>query len=157
MATWRTVLLRTSGAALLGAAMCAAAGAAAQTSASKPAPDCTTYPCGHIESIVRSTTTEGWTPLGAGTYGSTGMGGNPPAAVTTYQFGPGLKPGGLVVQGAAGGAAYQKTPSSYQKPRWNVTVKLDSGQKRIVSLAFEPYVREGDYVRVVGNNVELVD
>jgi hypothetical protein len=36
-------------------------------------------------------------------------------------------------------------------------VKLDSGQTRIVSLAFEPYVREGDYVRVVGNNVELVD
>jgi len=157
MATARTVLLRICCSAVLGATLCIGTGAAAQTSASTLAPDCTTYPCGHVESIVQSTTTEGWTPLGAGTYNSTGMGGNPPAAVTTYQFGPGLKPGGLVVQGAAGGAAYQKTPSSYQKPRWNVTVKLDSGQKRIVSLAFEPYVREGDYVRVVGNNVELVD
>ena len=155
-ATLRTVLLRIIRAAVFGVGVFAAAGATAQTSASTLAPDCTTWPCGHIESIVQSTTTEGWTPLGAGTYASTGMGGTP-AAVTNFQFGPGLKPQGMVLLGAAGGAAYQKAPNSYQKPRWNVTVKLDNGQKRVVSLAFEPYVREGDYVRVVGNNVELVD
>jgi hypothetical protein len=155
-ATWRTVLLRISGAAVFGAGAFAAAGVAAQSSASTLAPDCTTWPCGHIESIVQTTTTENWTPLGAGTYGSTGMGGTP-AAVTNYQWGPGMKPQGMVLLGAAGGAAYQKSPNSYQKPRWNVTVKLDGGQKRVVSLSFEPFVREGDYVRVVGNNVELVD
>jgi hypothetical protein len=38
-----------------------------------------------------------------------------------------------------------------------VTVKLDNGQVRVVSLGFEPYVREGDRVRVSGNNVELLD
>ena len=154
--TIRTVLLRISGTAVFGIAAFAAAAATAQTSASTLAPDCTTWPCGHIESIVRTTSTETWTPLGAGTYNSTGMGGTP-AAVTNFQFGPGMKPQGMVLLGAAGGAAYQKSPNSYQKPRWNVTVKLDSGQTRIVSLAFEPYVREGDYVRVVGNNVELVE
>lgn len=154
-ATMRTVLLRISGAAVLGVAVLTGAAAAAQTSASTLAPDCTTWPCGHIESIVQTMTRESWTPLGAGTYGSTGLGGTP-AAVTNFQFGPGQKPQ-MVLLGAAGGAAYQKTPSSYEKPRWNVTVKLDNGQKRVVSLAFEPYVREGDYVRVVGNNVELID
>lgn len=154
-ATTRTVLLRVSGAAVLGIAALTAAAVVAQTSASTLAPDCTTYPCGHIESIVQTTSTENWTPLGAGTYNSTGMGGTP-AAVTNFQFGPGQKPQ-MVLLGAAGGAAYQKAPNSYQKPRWNVTVKLDNGQKRVVSLAFEPYVREGDYVRVVGNNVELID
>jgi hypothetical protein len=156
MATLRTLFCRAFGVALFAAAIGASAGAAAQTSASTLAPDCTTWPCGHVESIVQSTSTEGWTPLGAGTYGSTGMGGTP-AAVTNIQFGPGLKPQGMVLLGAAGGAAYQKTPNSYQKARWNVTVKLDSGLTRVVSLGFEPYVREGDYVRVVGNNVELVD
>jgi len=156
MATLRTLSCRACGVVLFAAAILASAGAAAQTSASTLAPDCTTWPCGHVESIVQSTSTESWTPLGAGTYGSTGMGGTP-AAVTNIQFGPGLKPQGMVLLGAAGGAAYQKTPNSYQKARWNVTVKLDSGLKRVVSLGFEPYVREGDYVRVVGNNVELVD
>jgi hypothetical protein len=38
-----------------------------------------------------------------------------------------------------------------------VTVKLDSGRSRVLTLAYEPYVREGDRVRVAGNSVELVD
>ena len=156
MASLRSLVRRACRTALLAAAIGTSAAAAAQTSASTLAPDCTTWPCGHVESIVRSTSTESWTPLGAGSYGSTGMGGTP-AAVTNMQFGPGLKPQGMVLLGAAGGAAYQKTPNSYEKARWDVTVKLDSGLKRVVSLRFEPYVREGDYVRVVGNNVELVN
>jgi hypothetical protein len=155
MATLRILSCRACGAALVAAALCASAGAVAQTGTSTLAPDCTTWPCGHVESIVQSTTTESWTPLGAGTYGSTGIGGTP-AAVTNIQFGRGQKPQ-MVLLGAAGGAAYQKTPNSYQKVRWNVTVKLDSGLTRVLSLGFEPYVREGDYVRVVGNNVELVN
>jgi hypothetical protein len=156
MATLRSLIRRAGGVALVAAAFGASVDAAAQPNPSTLAPDCTTWPCGHVESIVQSTSTESWTPLGAGTYGSTYMGGQP-AAITNMQFGPGLKPQGMVLLGAAGGAAYQKTPNSYQKARWNVTVKLDSGLTRVVSLSFEPYVREGDYVRVVGNNVELVD
>lgn len=156
MPTLRRSIVRAGGALLFAAGLGVCAPAPAQTNASTLAPDCTTWPCGHVESIVQSTSTESWTPLGAGTYGSTAMGGTP-AAVTSFQFGPGMKPQGMVLLGAAGGAAYQKTPGSYQKARWNVTVKLDSGLTRVVSLGFEPYVREGDYVRVVGNNVELVD
>ena len=50
-----------------------------------------------------------------------------------------------------------KSPNAYEQPRWEVTVKLDSGQKRVVTVAYEPFVREGDRVRVAGNSVELVD
>jgi hypothetical protein len=28
---------------------------------------------------------------------------------------------------------------------------------RVVSVSYEPYVREGDRVRIAGNNVELLD
>jgi hypothetical protein len=38
-----------------------------------------------------------------------------------------------------------------------VTVKLDSGRTRVLTVPYEPYVREGDRVRIAGNNVELVD
>ena len=59
--------------------------------------------------------------------------------------------------GAGGGAAYRKTPNQYDQPRWEVTIKLDNGQKRVVTVAYEPFVREGDRVRVAGNSLELVD
>ncbi len=62
-----------------------------------------------------------------------------------------------MVLGAAGGADYKRTPESYEQRRWDVVVKLDSGGVRIVSLSYEPYVREGDRVRISGNNVELLD
>jgi outer membrane lipoprotein SlyB len=45
----------------------------------------------------------------------------------------------------------------YEKPRWEVTVRMDNGQPRIVSLAYEPYVQEGDRVRISGRNVELIE
>ena len=38
-----------------------------------------------------------------------------------------------------------------------MTIKLDNGQKRVVTVAYEPFVREGDRVRVAGNSLELVD
>jgi outer membrane lipoprotein SlyB len=63
----------------------------------------------------------------------------------------------MVLLGSSGGANYRKSPNSYEKPQWQVTVKLDSGRTRVLTLAYEPYVREGDRVRVAGNNVELVD
>jgi hypothetical protein len=114
--------------------------------------------CGKVESIQRSTVKQQWTPLGTGV----GVGGAPslgdsPAGVTSYRIGPGLSNQGMVVLGAAGGAAYRQTPNSAERPRWDVTVKLDAGGVRIVSLSYEPFVREGDRVRVMGNNVELLD
>ena len=132
----------------------AASGAAAPPSAASI--ECGA--CGKVESIRQTTARQQWTPLGSGV----GVGGVPdlgsaPAGVTSYKIGPGLSNQGLVVLGSAGGAAYKKTPNSYEQVRWEVTVKLDSGAVRIVTLSYEPYVHEGDRVRVAGNNVELLE
>jgi outer membrane lipoprotein SlyB len=115
-----------------------------------PSDDC--GQCGRVVSIRQSTVKEQWTPLGT----ATGFNSDARAA-TMYQIGPGLTNQGKVMVGAAGGAAYQKTPNAYEKPRWEVTVKLDGGQTRVVTLAYEPYVVEGDRVRISGRSVELVD
>jgi outer membrane lipoprotein SlyB len=128
-------------------------GAAGQSAAA--APDCTSYPCGRVESIKQTSVKQQWTPLGAGIAQEPGQAGG--RVATTVQIGPGLSNQGLVTLGAGGGAAYRKSPNAYDKPRWEVTVKLDSGQTRVVTLAFEPFVREGDRVRVAGNSLELVD
>jgi len=63
--------------------------------------------------------------------------------------------GALVLVGAAGGAVYAKRPNSYQRPRWDVTVKLDTGATRVLPQLYEPLLREGDRVRVFGTQVEL--
>jgi hypothetical protein len=115
-------------------------------------------PCGKVESIRQTTAKQQWTPLGTGV----GVGGVPdvgdaPAGVTSYRIGPGLSNQGMVVLGSAGGAAYKKTPNSYEPKRWEVTVKMDGGGVRTVTLSYEPYVHEGDRVRVAGNNLELLD
>ena len=121
-----------------------------------PATGCTAW--GKVESIRQTTTQQQWQPLGTGV----GVGGAPslgetPVGVTSYRIGPGLSNQGMVVLGAAGGAAYKRTPNSYEQRRWDVTVRLDGGGTRVVSLSYEPYVREGDRVRISGNNVELLD
>lgn len=115
-------------------------------------------PCGKVESIRQTTVKQQWTPLGTGV----GVGGVPdlgasPAGVTSYRIGPGLSNQGMVMLGSAGGAAYRKTPNAYETKRWDVTVKMDNGGERIVTLSYEPYVREGDRVRVAGNNLELLE
>jgi outer membrane lipoprotein SlyB len=132
-----------------------AAKRAPQTAAA-PSDDC--GQCGKVVSIRQTTVKQSWTPLGGGI----GVGGAPdlgsqPSGMTTFQFGPGLANQGLVIIGSAGGASYQKKPNSYDQPRWEVTVKLDNGQTRVATLGYEPYVVEGDRVRVAGNNVELVE
>jgi hypothetical protein len=137
----------------------AAGGPAAPTAAVPPsieAIECGA--CGKVESIRQTTARQQWTPLGSGV----GVGGVPdlgaaPAGITSYKIGPGLSNQGMVVLGSAGGAAYKKTPNSYEQVRWEVTVKLDSGAIRIVTLSYEPFVHEGDRVRVAGNNVELLE
>jgi hypothetical protein len=114
--------------------------------------DCSTFPCGRVESITQTTVRQQWTPLGSGSsfYGDSKV-------TTSWQIGPNLSNQGMVMLGAGGGAAYKKTPNSYEQPRWEVVVKLDSGQKRVLTVAYEPFVREGDRVRVAGNSLELVD
>jgi outer membrane lipoprotein SlyB len=114
--------------------------------------DCSSFPCGRVESIRQSSVKTSWTPLG------TGSGFNSDSrTVTAFQIGPGLSNQGMVILGAGGGAAYRKSPNAYDQPRWEVTIKLDSGPKRVVTVAYEPFVREGDHVRIAGNSIELID
>jgi len=78
-------------------------------------------------------------------------------ATTQFSIGPQLKNQGLVIVGAAGGAAYAKKPNAYEKPRWDVTLKMDTGATRVVSQSYEPMLREGDRVRVLGTQLDLVN
>ena len=114
--------------------------------------DCSTFPCGRVESIVQTTVKQSWTPLGSGAGFNADN-----RVVTSFQIGPDLSNQGMVLLGAGGGATYKKTPNAYDQPRWEVTIKLDSGQKRVVTVAYEPFVREGDHVRIAGNSLELID
>jgi len=135
-------------------ALCAPAHA--QTARSTDAPDCTSFPCGKVDSIRQTSVKQSWTPLGGGA-ASASPGDYGGRVTTAFRIGPGLSNQGIVVLGAAGGADYQKKPNFYDQPRWEVTVKLDNGQKRVVTVAYEPFVREGDRVRVAGNSLELVE
>jgi outer membrane lipoprotein SlyB len=108
--------------------------------------------CGKVVSIRETKVKEQWTPLGGGASFDSDA-----RAATMFQIGPGLSNQGKVMVGAAGGAAYQKTPNAYEKPRWEVTVKMDNGQTRVTSLSYEPYVQAGDRVRISGRNVELIE
>ncbi len=119
------------------------------------APDCTSYPCGRIESIRQTTVQQSWTPLGMGVGVAPGQASG--QVTTSFQIGPGFSNQGMVILGAGGGATYRKSPNSYEQPRWEVTVKLDNGQTRVVTVAYEPFVREGDRVRVAGTSLELVE
>jgi hypothetical protein len=136
----------------LAGALAAAGALPARAQSGATGPDCTSFPCGRVESIRQTSVKESWTPLGTGASFDADS-----RAVTSYRIGPGLSNQGMVVLGASGGAAYRKSPSAYEQPRWEVTVKLDSGQKRVLTVAYEPFVREGDRVRVAGTSLELVD
>ena len=117
--------------------------------------------CGVIQSIVPVTERQHWTPLGA-IGARVGWRDGLRAACRdrrrrcrSARASP-IK--GMVVLGAAGGAAYAQKPNEYRRQRWDVTLKMDSGPPRVVSLSYEPlFVQEGDYVRVSGNNLELVN
>ena len=124
--------------------------------ASTDAPDCTSFPCGRVESIRQTTVKQPGRRSAAAASASPGD--NSGRVTTSFQIGPGLSNQGMVMLGRRRAAPrYQKTPNSYDQPRWEVTVKLDNGQKRVVTVAYEPFVREGDRVRVAGNSLELVD
>lgn len=128
------------------------AGVAAAQMTSRPATSCDN--CGVVVSIATTYQEEQWTPLGVVSPGTSVTGGN--EGRTAFAFGSdGSR--GLVLIGAAGGAVYAKRPNAYQRPRWDVTVKMDRGDTRVVSQRYEPLLREGDRVRVLGTQVELVD
>jgi outer membrane lipoprotein SlyB len=142
--------------ALLGAAVSSALPAAAQIS---PA-DAACGNCGVVQSIAPVSERQQWTPLGSIPEAGA-MGGGPagqPGSATMLSIGPGFTNRGMVVVGAAGGAAYAQKPNAYQRQRWDVTVKMDSGPPpRVINLSYEPFVQEGDRVRVFGNQLELVN
>lgn len=114
--------------------------------------------CGKIESIRPVTAKDEWTPLGTVTPGSSvaaGVNGTP-SAVTMVQIGPEFSKQGTVLIGAAGGAAYGTRPSQLNVKRWEVIVRMDGGGTRAVTQNYEPMLREGDRVRVMGTQLELV-
>ena len=116
--------------------------------------------CGVIETIVPVTERQTWTPLGSVSPGTMGVAGlsSMSGSSTQMVIGPGFTNQGMVVLGSAGGAIYAQRPNEYRRQRWDVTLKMDSGPTRVVSLGYEPLlVQEGDYVRVAGNNIELVN
>ncbi|HTP97887.1 MAG TPA: hypothetical protein VMN56_01090 [Casimicrobiaceae bacterium] len=115
--------------------------------------------CGVIQTIVPVQERQVWTPLGSVTPGSLGVAGvsGMSGSSTQMQIGPGFTNQGMVVIGAAGGAVYAQKPNEYRRTRWDVTLKMDDGTTRVVSLSYEPlFVQEGDYVRVSGNSLEQV-
>lgn len=116
--------------------------------------------CGVIQSMLPVDERQVWTPLGTvspGTISSNGLG-STPNATAQMQIGSGFSNKGMVIIGSAGGAAYAQKPSEYRRQRWEVTLKMDDGGTRVVSMGSEPlFVQEGDYVRVSGNNLELVN
>ena len=116
--------------------------------------------CGTVQTIAPVNVRQQWTPLGS-VADSSAHGGGPtggPGAATMYSIGPGLSNKGMVVVGSAGGAAYAQKPNEYQRQRWDVTIKMDSGPPpRVVNLSYEPFVQEGDRVRVLGNQIELIN
>jgi len=129
--------------------------AAAQAPA--PSPDrCDN--CGTITDIRQSTAKTTWTPLGS-TVPGTGAGdysGQPGRVTATYRIGPELKNQGMVLLGSAGGASYARRPDEAQLARWDLSVKMDAGAARSVSLGYEPPFRVGDRVRVFGTQLELI-
>jgi len=113
--------------------------------------------CGTVQSINRTTTKDQWTPLGSVSASPLGTGDTTaPSAVTMYQIGKGFSKQGTVLVGAAGGAAYQTRPRELNTSRWEVVVRMDSGGTRSVTQNYEPMLREGDRVRVMGSQLELV-
>ena len=135
-------------------ALCVLAAIASTASAQPPGDGCDA--CGVVQSIRMTTARTQWTPLGSATPAIVTPSGAQTGAMTLFAFGPQLQNQGLVMLGAAGGAAYAKRPSAYEKPRWDVTVKMDRGGTRNVSQSYEPLLREGDRVRVLGTQLELV-
>jgi outer membrane lipoprotein SlyB len=128
------------------------AGMLAATAAPVPAQEkCAN--CGRVESVRESTARTDWTPLGAMANAGASQGAADAGRVSTqYNF----TSGNMVLLGAAGGAGYAKRPNSYERPRWEIAVRMDDGSRRTVTHDYEPAVQAGDRVRVYGTQLELM-
>ncbi len=109
--------------------------------------------CGKVETIKQVKVTDQWTPLGS--TASSPTDGNP-SGVAVYQIGKGFTNQGQVLLGAAGGGSYRTKPTALNASRWEVSVRMDDGGNRTVTQNYEPMLREGDRVRVVGKQIELL-
>ncbi len=102
--------------------------------------------CGVIES-VRAVEAKGQgTGLGAVAGGVAG-------AVLGNQMGNGNGRTVMTLVGAAGGAlaGNQIEKSVRTTKHWDVSVRLENGSSRVISLATEPALHPGDHVRIVNN------
>jgi outer membrane lipoprotein SlyB len=140
-------------------ALCALLAAAACIVAALPAaaqPACTN--CGTVLSVSSVRSEQHLTSLGSlspGTLAGDGFGSQPGGVTTQFAIGRGLTNDGMVVLGAAGGAAYARRSQNAPQMRWEVSVRMDDGTRRTLSQSYEPAVGEGDRVRVYGTQLEL--
>ena len=144
--------------ALLAALFCLVLGQGEALAQASPRPVCNGV-CGTVQEIAPVAERQVWTPLGSvsSNMSQSGLGGMS-SSTTQMQFGKGFSNQGMVVIGAAGGAVYAQKPNEYRRTRYEVTLKMDDSTTRVISMAYEPlFVQVGDYVRVAGNNIELVN
>lgn len=125
----------------------------ARAAEARPAPIRAAQPvcasCGTVESVREVATQGQGTGLGAVAGGVTG-------AVVGRQFGHGSGKTAMTILGAAGGAfAGHKIEEKVRSTqRWDVTVRLDDGSTRTLTLEQQPAWRSGDRVRVVNGALE---
>jgi outer membrane lipoprotein SlyB len=110
-------------------------------------PACTS--CGTVESVREVATQGQGTGLGAVAGGITG-------AVIGKQFGHGSGKTAMTILGAAGGAfaGHKIEEKVRSSSRWDVTVRLDDGSYRTVTLEQQPAWRSGDRVRLLNGALE---
>jgi len=125
----------------------------ARAAETRPAPMRVAQPlcasCGTVESVREIATQGQGTGLGAVAGGVAG-------AVVGKQFGHGSGKTAMTILGAAGGAfAGHKIEEKVRSTqRWDVTVRLDDGSYRTLTLEQQPAWRSGDRVRVVNGTLE---
>ena len=125
----------------------------ARIAETRPAPMRVAQPvclsCGTVESVREVATQGQGSGLGAVAGGVAG-------AVVGHQFGHGSGKTAMTILGAAGGAfaGHKIEEKVRSSTRWDVTVRLDDGSYRTLTLEQQPAWRSGDRVRVVNGALE---